>query len=110
MAHRNLARVNESSVVGRKTVDGRAKEIVVRLNEEVCGSKECVATLIVFSCGCFNGHPIRDAAAGRGEDTGRDGGAKTLEELGDPVKPRLGGGGRTDDLDARPGWVDRCDG
>ncbi len=52
----------------------------------------------------------RSSWESEGGDAERDGGARTLDERGDSVNSRLGGGGLTGDLDARPEWADWCDG
>ena len=53
-------------------------------------------------CQAFRGEP----AAEREGDTGRVGGAGTLDDLGDPVNPTLGGEGRAGSLDAQPGALE----
>ncbi len=58
VAHRHLKMIkelralleDEGLVAGRYAVGGRAKRLVVLLNEEVGGREERLATLKVFSC------------------------------------------------------------
>ncbi len=79
-------------------------------NEIVCGSEICLAMLDEFSCVRIRLLVVRHSGANRlprwKGDTGRVGGTGTLDELGDPVNPTLGGEGRAGSLDAQPGALE----